>query len=416
VRKYTRTRPRRGVALLLAIGALLALVVVMLARREGIAPGLTVNPSQTPTGEFPESAFPTGSAATFGIGGKPSTSAAAVPTLAVTLIGPTTAADVWANVLLDRVLDRLKQPSPAGDGFAWWQGSEAGGILTYSNQALFFARQPFSVTDQQAINLFVIAHDDPNKLEPVASIKVDQGALVLTVTSVKADQAEGRWILAESTPDTALQALVIQAAARSIIVRAAYSSSPGQDGSLVLIEAQAMDYLTATVPGPESSTTATAAPQVLPTPTRPPESALGTVIESKFNPVIEAGLAFPQDVVAAFTASHAWTGPLTWRETGPQLNNRPMNVAEAGDLTFLILTPNDPRGPAQPFLRATYAGDVTRFPDELVYFQGQRMNEIIYWFVYYSAQHGGQLQVSYDDFGARQSVTIVGFAQFSPPP
>jgi hypothetical protein len=95
------------------------------------------------------------------------------------------------------------------------------------------------------------------------------------------------------------------------------------------------------------------------------------------------------------------------------VDGRPVNVDQAGELVLQILTPNDPRGPAQPFLKAEYTGVVTRFPDEQIYFSGQRMNEVLYWTVYSSARRGGLLSVSYDDFGARQLITIFGFTPFS---
>jgi hypothetical protein len=397
--------------LLFALGAL-SIMLLIVRSRSALLPISAVNSSQLPKSE----ASGSGPLATFGTGGKPATSSAISPTLVVTLIGPATPADAWANALLDRVLSRLKQPGRTGDGFAWWQGSQASGVLVFSDQSVLFDGRPFTVNDQTLINVLVVTQGDPNKLDQVGMIAVDQGALVLTVTGSQADQAGNRWILAANAPDTALQALVIQAAARSAGVRAAYSTSSGQGADLVLLGAPELGGAAATPTIPTAATSPSGTVIGLPTPTRPPEAALGTLVESKLNPVLEAGLAFPQDVVTAYTAAHAWSGPLTWRETGPELNNRPMNVSRASDLTFLILTPNDPRGPAQAFLRATFTGDVTRFPDEQVYFQGQRMNEMIYWLVYYSAQHGGQLQASYDDFGARQSITIVGFTAFSQPP
>jgi len=71
-------------------------------------------------------------------------------------------------------------------------------------------------------------------------------------------------------------------------------------------------------------------------------------------------------------------------------------------------------GDVTRFLRALYDGQTTRLPDEQVYFQGQRMNEILYWMARRATERGGRLIVSYDDFGAMQVITVVGFEQLNP--
>jgi hypothetical protein len=324
-----------------------------------------------------------------------------------------TPADRWANVLLDRVLAKLQQPGPPGDGFAWWQGQEAIDLLTYPDEAVFFQGSRLSIGDRKAVVVYLVSPTDPNRLQQAASIQVDSSALVLSVTSLQPDHADTQWILGGSPPDTALQALVIQAAARSTVLRVAYSPGDDRIGEIVLIGAQPLSGPVQTPIGTASPGPAiTLSPATSPTPTHAPEGDLGVMIEARLKPVFDVGLSFPPDVVTKYTASHAWNGSLMWDETGPLVDGRPVNVDQASELILQILTPNDPRGPVQPFLKADYTGVVTRFPDEQIYFSGQRMNEVLYWIVLYGARRGGLLNVSYDDFGARQLITIIGFAPF----
>jgi hypothetical protein len=399
----------------LGIGLLVGLAAILIAGRAGLprlqVGGLLTQLSPTGPGEVlqpPVTANDVTSSAMI--------AGTSRPTLVVTLVGPATPADAWANALLDRVQTGLQQPSQPGDGFAWWQGNEAIGPLTYSDQAVSFRGSRLSIAGETAIGLAIVSPNDPNQLQDVAAIHYDSGALTLNVTSTTPDHVDMQWILAGGSPDTALQALVIQAAARSVVLTAAYGSFAGQAGELVLlsgypIETPTQALVTAT-PGETQLASPTAPP---PTPTHPPEADLGVAVELKLKPVLDAGLAFPADVVQRFTAVHAWHGSLAWDETGPKVDNRPVNVNQATELTFQILTPNDPRGSAQPFLTTEYTGNVTRFPEDQRYFAGQRMNEILYWMVFYSARQGGILEVSYDDFGARQFMTIIGFRPFNQP-
>lgn len=330
----------------------------------------------------------------------------------VTLIGPNTPADAWANAVLDRVLEYWKTPAGPGDGFAWWQNRDAIGNLMYIDGALSLANARLDVGAQSQIAIMTPDRADPNALASIGEITQTETVVNLLVSGTAPSEGTIRWALVGSTAETALNGLVIQAAARSISLQAGYSSS-GPEGILVLLPPSASATATSTRVAslPPGKPISTATP--IPTPTRVPDAELGAFVASRLNPVIDAGLAFPKDVVDAFTKFHAWTGPLTWTEAGPQVSDKAINVNQADELTILILTPNDPRGASQPFMHLTYNGNITRFPEDQIYFSGQRMGEVIYWLVSITARRGGQLIISYDDFGTRQFITVVGYQPFA---
>jgi hypothetical protein len=413
-------RRRRGsLRIVLSIGAIILLLLIAGAIFSGTLPfsllpeaPLTpdVSPTESVPGELTQT-MPSVNASSFP--GSPGQE----PTVSVTLIGPPSSADVWANALLDRVLEQLLQRASPGDGFAWWQGQESTGVLGYDGLGLTFKDEPLSVNDQESLTILSVSPEDPNQTRRLASLRVESSALLINLSSSQPDRGDMQWILSGALPDTALESLVIQAAARSTALKVAYSSdSSGTGATMVLVGALPSSTAAPTPTQNGTPLTVTAvSTSVPPTSTHIPEVQMAVFVESKLKPVIDIGLSFPPDVVASYTAAHAWYGPLTWDEKGPEVDERPVSVNAASELSFLILTPNDPRGPAQPFLRSEYDGNATRFPDEQTYFVGQRMNEVLYWMVSYGARRGGLLLVTYDDFGSRQAITIIGFTPFSQP-
>lgn len=334
-------------------------------------------------------------------------------TLSVTLIGPSTPADAWANSLLDRLLPMLQQPRPSPDGLAWWQNSEASGLLTLVDGFLALGQQPVGFEGQSVIDIAVAGQANSNQLEQAARVVLDQGALILTVYSTEPDVESGHWILSNSEVDTAFVSLVVQAAARSVALRAAFIENPGAAAEFVLVEAKALNIPTGTPLSTLATSTATPVrtptPLSTPTPTREPDPYLGQVIASAIDPIIDSADEFSPGVIADFVNRHPRTGFLSWTDAGPTLNSQTMSVDQASELNFYALAPSDPTGTVSTFLKVVYNGSITRLPERQIYFQGQRMEEILFWLVTHAAERDGQLRIAYDDFGAKQAITVIGF-------
>ena len=338
------------------------------------------------------------------------------PTPGPTLIGSPTPADAWANSLLDKVLTRLQHPQEISDGFAWWQRSEASGKLGISDAILTLNLQPVDLSKQVSIDISVVRQENPNQLEHIAYVAVEQGALALTVFSLQPNVENEHWVLSNVEPSTALEALVIQAAARSAILRAAYVENPARAAEFVLIEATGIFTPTASSTGMMTDVTPSATyvptstfPAATATPTRVPDIYLGRVITAAIDPVIDNAVLFLPTVVQDFANRHPRTGYLEWSKTGPQLSGQPLSVSQATDLTLYTLSPSEPEGTVTGFLKIIYINNTTRLPEKQIYFPGQRMEEILLWLVTRADERDGRLHIAYDDFGTKQAITIIGF-------
>ncbi len=340
----------------------------------------------------------------------------ASPTLTpgATPIGPATRADDWANTLLDRVVPLFQSGLKKGPGLAWWENESASGILVYKAGQVTWAGAVFSPGNASQIVIAIPNPTNPDSLLHVGTIQVDQAVEVLTVLSLGPSDNAVRWIATNPDTTAPFQALAVQAAARALTLSGAYSDSSEDGAEMVIVAispmAQGTLELTATPTGPSPTPGRTPSP----TPTREPDVVLGRLISQKLDEVIKALTSVVPQSAAAFAAKHPLIGPLTWTETGPRIADRPMGVRQAIDLDVQTLAPGMTDGLTIPVLTAVIdPGDVTRLPSDKMYFQGNRMEEILYWLVYASTGRSGVLTLSYDDFGAHQVITIVGFTPFS---
>jgi hypothetical protein len=334
--------------------------------------------------------------------------------------GLSTPADEWANTLLDQLPPTLAEVTYPADGLAWWQSSSATGEMTLTGATLALGERPLEVTDRGTILIFVPDQANPIQLNSLGAITVEEGVLVLSVVSSVPSATGSHWLLSDARPVLALRALIIQAELRDLALVAAFARESDTEAQLVLVEVRSLAPQTPT-PGtpspalltPTPSRTPTSTPT--PTPTRVPDPYLGRVMAEKIDPVIDMADRFNPGAVFTITTQHPWTGLLTWTETGARINSRQTAVEQATELTFYTLNPDDASGTTSRLFTVVYVDGATRFPDDLIYFQGQRMEEMLFWLVRHAAERGGQLLVAYDDFGAKQALIVVGFRPFSTP-
>jgi|GEM_PF-841999 len=404
-----RAQPSRLLLLAFGLVMLVSLIWLGFARPESAAaPTAAPAPSQSVS---PRSSRPD-------LGELPPT-----PTLNLSNAGGATPADPWADALLDIALPLVERASRINtDGLAWWESSAARGDLLVASQVLLIGSQQPDIEEIQALVVFVPDVNSLGTLIPVAEVDREGPVLQLVLTPPEPAQPGGQWLLSDASFDTALQALATRARQRDLVLSVAYTRDPFIEAQIVLVGQRTVGQTPTATPAPETGTdipsatpTLTLTSTIIPTATstRQPEEYMGRLIAQRLDPVIDRVADRTAVDIASHISRHAWAGPLTWTETGAQIAGRSTAVAETTDLFFYQLD-DLTTGDVTRFLRALYDGQTTRLPDEQVYFQGQRMNEILYWMARRATERGGRLIVSYDDFGAMQVITVVGFEQLNP--
>lgn len=343
------------------------------------------------------------------------------PDLTLTLAGRSTPADDWSNRLLDRALPVISEPLPAGTAIVWWRGADNSGQLALGDGDVRLDSRPLDIGDLLTLEVLMPDPDSPDQLQTVGRITWEGDALMLIARGVPSGEPDSTWLLSRGTPRLAISALVEQAEARDWALTAAYSETLTGQGSLVLLAAVEPGDATPTpfAPPPDVtlSPTPTVPPPATPTPTRAPEPYMGEVIAGVLEPVIEDVRGIPQEAMEEAVGLHPWAGPLTWTESGARVDGIPVAVEAASELNLYTLyeTASGEVG-TRRFLAITYDGSVTRFPEQQVLFQEQRMNEALYWMVRAAAEEGGRFYVALDDFGVRQSLTVLAFRPYTAAP
>ncbi len=331
---------------------------------------------------------------------------------------PESPADDWANALLDQGLPLLDQVTPPAEGLAWWQSREVRGELYLIANEVILNGQIVILDPQKALIVSVTDPFHSGQLLRLGTAEPTTGSLLLRIAPNDASSFEQQWRLSSGDPKLALRALVAQALMREVALQAAYSGSGSSDTQLVLLGARFMrptaTPATSATPGPTAIPTHTPTPTITPSPTRAPEAYMGWVVAQKIDPVIDSVQDLESEITLAFMEQHPWTGLLTLSEGEIEVGGHPIAASTALELDFYTLELNDQSGSVTRFLTAVYTRDgTTRLPDDLIYFQGHRMEEIVYWMVVRAVEREGQLIVAYDDFGTRQGITVIGFLPFN---
>ncbi len=318
-----------------------------------------------------------------------------------------TPADAWAAALLNRLLMNI--PS------ANWEDQTVL-PLRLTGSALVLGEDPLTLDAERRLQLLVANAQTPSAAQEVGAISPEGGALVLSVSRLDASQSEASWRLSSGSARMALAALVDQALLQGIVLTASYQS--GAVPQLIFYGAMSADQVVATLPDPpRQAVQPTSTPALSsPTPTRVPEEYLGQVVAGKLAPIITAAIEYDPDMTRAFIERHPWTGVLDSTAEGIRVGGRLIPVMDARQMTFYAVAPGDLTGHAERFLTVIItAENTTRFPDDRIYFQGHRFEEILDWVIVVAAEKGGRLVVAYDDLGLRQAVTIIGFVYFDTP-
>jgi len=412
VRRARHLRQIRAAALVIGIAAL---VVIGLRLADMIELPFQVEPS--PTAE-PASATPSREPASVPITRTPPASEV---TLGVTLTpqGPGTPADAWAAAVLDRALPVLMENQPSGDGLAWWQNPDLQGTLAFTGNTVLVGDAIADARNLLGLTVDIPEMGAPNRLVNVGRIDWQGGALHLTIAADQPEENESQWLLSGVDFPVAIMALVVEADERDIHLRAAYSEQPGREAQIVLVGVEPMTTtstptMTVTafdeMPRPSLTPTFTRTP----TPTREPEAYMGRVLDTLLDPLLETMLNMTNNDVSTLMILHPWAGVLTWTESGPFIAGRSIPLVAANTLYLYAADPDLTN--TERWLIATTDGNTTHLLEEQTIFQGNRLDEILYWLVRRAGESNGQLVVTFDDFGTRQAITIVGFKPFSESP
>lgn len=401
-RSRLRARQVLGVLLALALGVL----IFLLARgMPASAPEETTKPS--PTGQ-PAPSTPLHSEAA---------DLAPAPTVDLTeaAIDRPSLPQQWAAAVIEQATEHLTGVSQtARADFVWLSEDALWGPLTPTKSGVAVGGQALVFESDVAIEVVAPGAPEPGDLLSLGHIEWQGNTLTLRQPLEGGDRQSVRTLTGSVSPGDVLRALADEAEAREVVLVAAYWEMPGKQATLALVEVRP-----AAAPSPES--TATPGPTPTPTLTASPtltyQSEILLTLETGLIPLIEAA---PRETAIDSAKKHAWSGTLTWEAGVPHVAGRPLNIDPdtAHRLTVFGLSEDDSTLLTRAILTASWDGNGTVVESQGVeeWYYGFRLLEVVHGMVVVAEEHGGQLEVTYDDVGGYHALTITEFQPLPLPP
>lgn len=319
---------------------------------------------------------------------------AAAETLPPTATAPSAPVEAWARELLALIFTHTAY-QPAQPPFD---------TLIAHDVDLYVGSRLVSLEGQTTIQFLLPSDEAPFSPIVGGAVAEEEDVLVLTVSGGP------RRVVSGGTTASALRELMSAASAERVRLEAAIVRETEISVELVTV-AHSLDELAQMTPTPSGYTPLPMLGVITPSPF--PDANLARLVGEQTNLIIDTAPLFHPDAVIRFLENHPWTGTLTWSEQGPRVGGQPLGVAEADTLTLYMLNPNDPSMTTVSVMELTYdEGSWRTSLSEDDWFYGHRLEEVLYWMVRRAAERDGQLLVAYDDPGALQAITVIGFRPF----
>lgn len=319
---------------------------------------------------------------------------AAVETLAPTVTSPTAPIEAWAEELLILIIEHT----------AYQSTQQPFDVLIVQDTGLYVGPHVVTLDGGMTLRFLLPSNEEP--FEPIVggSIIEEEGVLVLTTREGPRRMVNG------GAPSVAFRALMSAAAVERVHLEGAIVNETEASVEVVLV-AHSSEESAQTTPTESGHTPLPMLGVITPSPM--PDVNLARMVGEQTDTIIDAAPLFHPDAVMRFLESHSRTGALTWTEQGARVGGRPLNIANAETLTLYTLNPNDPSMTTVSFMELSY--DEDSWQTALLgdgWFFGHRLEETLYWMVRRAAERDGRLLVAYDDLGAQQAITVIGFRSF----
>jgi len=322
-----------------------------------------------------------------------------------------TPADAWAIAALDLLLPMIELNTIDEQKSVKWGSSI--GDLTWQNNRVAVAQQPVDILSDYTIQITAGNDQHPTSPLPIGEITPVGRALALTIANAQAD----RWLLSSTSSILPLKALFTQTELRGIILQGFASTKAGSVLQIVFVGIKRTNIVVDSPTDVSTSITERSPlPTLIPTATRALDSYLGQFVAGKIDPAIDQAQAISPAATRDFLDRHSWAGLLTSSETGLQVAGRNIDVSHATELTVYLVEDQSKPSDVSRLFTVQYNAEeqTTHFPEDRILFQAHRMDEAVYWIVVRAAERGGQIIAAYDNYGEKQSLTVIGFKPLTP--